>query len=167
MLTRLNSVEILEGARHHLETTVLPQVQGDTAVVLTQIIGDLMGVVQRRIENEPQWLTEETDIMLGLLSRARNELAVMEIPEAQEAVKAIDEVMNAPEPGRYEAVSIAYIERRYSDVGVAVSGTLRALGFAPDEEAVQPLVEELQRYMLLRSDRELVIAGDDPPRGRG
>lgn len=167
MLTRLNSVEILTGARHHLENTVLPQVQGDTAIVLTQIIGDLMGVVQRRIENEPQWLTEETDIMLGLLSRARNELAVIEIPEAQEAVTAIDEVTNAPEPERYEAVSIAYIEQRYSDVSLAVGKTLRALGFAPDEQAVQPLVEELQRYMLMRSDRELAIAGNDPPRGRG
>jgi hypothetical protein len=167
MLTRLNSVEILEGARHHLENSVLPQVQGDTAVVLTQIIGDLMGVVQRRIENEPQWLTEEIDIMLGLLSRARNDLAVLEIPEAQDAVRAIDAVANAPEPERYEAVSIAYIERRYSDVAQAVSKTLRALGFAPDEQAVEPLVKELQRYMLLRSDRELVIAGNDPPRGRG
>ncbi|HET9199536.1 MAG TPA: hypothetical protein VFO84_00985, partial [Dehalococcoidia bacterium] len=66
-----------------------------------------------------------------------------------------------------EAVSIAYIEQRYSDVSLAVGKTLRALGFAPDEQAVQPLVEELQRYMLMRSDRELAIAGDDPPRGRG
>ncbi|MEX2238765.1 MAG: hypothetical protein WEB00_14675 [Dehalococcoidia bacterium] len=168
MFTRLNNKELLEGTRYHIENTLVPELKhSDYAVVLAQIVGDLMGVVQRRLENGPQWLMEECDIMLSLLGRAREELGSMDIAEAKEAVDEIDRALSLPVPEGYESFSLAYLEDRYSTISFAVSRTIRALGFAPDEAAVQPLVEEFQRYMLLRSDHEMVIAGNDPARGRG
>jgi hypothetical protein len=166
-MTRPNTIEILEGIKHNLIEGVLPEVQSDFQRLQVEMMGDLLSLVQRRIENEPQWLLEEADITLDLLSRAREALAGQEHPAVAEALKAIERVQTAGEPGRYEAVSSAYLLARYSDVSAALEAVIRALGLVENPESVDDLVKEIQRFLIQRNDRELVIVGPEPIRGRG
>lgn len=167
MFTRLSSIEILDCVKHHIEHTLTPELQSEPAIVAAQMLGDLVEEVQRLIEHEPQWLSEETVNMLMLLERSRPTLQALGTPEAAEALEAIDGETSGTVPSEHEAVSIAHLKRRYSDVSFRLEKVTRSLGLTDDEEAAAPLVAEIQQYLVLRSDREIVIAGSQPMRGRG
>jgi hypothetical protein len=166
-MTRPNTVEILEGIKHNLIEGVLPEVQSDFQRLQVEMMGDLLSLVQRRIENEPQWLLEEVDITLDLLNRAREALTGREHPAVAEALSLVEKAQSRGEPGRYEAVSSAYLLSRYSEVSAALEAVIRALGLIEDPDSVEDLVREIQRFLIQRNDRELIIVGPEPIRGRG
>jgi hypothetical protein len=105
--------------------------------------------------------------MLALLDEAGPLLENADLPEAKAALDVIQEVRAAPEPAPHERVALAYLYQRYSDVGRALEDAIRVFGLADDETPYRDLVAEIQRYLVTRSDRELVIAGNQPLRGRG
>ena len=167
VMTRLNSVEILEGIKHHLETTLVPELQTEPARVTAQMLGDLLETVQRRITNEAVWLAEETDIMLGLLEQAAMIFAGSEAPPEREATAAITRAQELPAPSGYDAVDLGLLQKRYAEISAALETVIRAAGLSPEPGRLEQLVQDIRRYLLLRSDREIVIAGDRPMRGRG
>jgi len=166
-MTRLTATEILEGVRHHLEQTLYPELQTEPARVAAQMMGDLIETVQRRIALAPQWLVDETDHMLALLAEAGGILAGERSEAAVAARRAIATAEATERPAGPDGFALDGLERRYGEVTAALDAVIRALGFMEDDAAPAPLVRRIQEYLVVRSEREVQIAGDRPMRGRG
>lgn len=161
----IDPVSSLEAVRRTIQDVLLPDLRTDAARVNAQMLCDVLANVERRIAHEQVWLLEETDHMLVLLERAAGELA--NEPGAQGAVDAARAVLGTPRPAGYDLARFSAVAAVYAAASGAIDEVIEILGHVPAPERFDGLLAEIQRYLLLRNDHELVMAGNEPFRGRG
>ena len=126
MYSRPTAVEVLRTAKANLDTTVIPDLSSEPAIVAAAMISDLLGRLMERIPVEAIWMKEEIAEQREILANLAQIAGRSNDGAAAKLAEAVAEVPEPPLDGP-EAYGIEVIQREYAGVSFAMAHAVTAL----------------------------------------